>query len=154
MTDANAGTVVGHVDDASVPWMDGGNHLYKLLRVERATGVRVLRLLLPPGFRSPRHRHTGHSYGYTTAGAWGYEEYGSRYEAGSLIFEPVGSTHTLIVFADNQAATDVVFMSRGANETLDDDDNVLYLTDSETLLEDYYQRCDEAGVPRPTHIEA
>ncbi|HEY2301848.1 MAG TPA: hypothetical protein VGH66_08140 [Acidimicrobiales bacterium] len=45
-------------------------------------------------------------------------------------------------------------MSRGANETLDDDDNVLYLTDSETLLEDYYRRCDEAGVPRPTHIEA
>jgi len=153
VTDSDVGTVVGHVDDASVPWMDGGNHLYKVLRVEHDTGVRVLRLLLPPGFQSPRHRHTGHSYGYTISGAWGYEEYGSRYSAGSLIYEPVGSTHTLIVFADNQEATDVVFLSRGANETFDGNGEVLYVTDTEDLLDDYYRRCDQAGVARPTHIE-
>jgi quercetin dioxygenase-like cupin family protein len=153
VTGSDIGTVVGHVDDATVPWVDGGNYRFKILRAEHDTGIRVLRLLLPAGFRSPRHRHTGHSYGYTVSGAWGYEEYRSRYSAGSLIYEPVGSTHTLTVFADNREETDVVFLSRGANETLDDNDDIVYVTDTEDLLDDYYRRCDVAGVSRPTHIE-
>ena len=154
MANLMTGAPVGHVDDASVPWMDGGNHEYKLLRAERATGWRVIRILFPPGFRAPRHRHTGHSYGYTVSGAWGYEEYGSRYTAGSLIHEPAGSVHTLVVPDDDTEPTDVVFTSCGANLTLDDDGNVIAITDTESLLDEYYRRCDEAGVPRPTHIEA
>ena len=50
--------------------------------------------------------------------------------------------------------TDVVFIGRGGNMTLDENDNVVAVTDTESLLEEYYQRCDAAGVPRPTHIEA
>jgi hypothetical protein len=154
MTSSQLAAIVGHVADETIPWMDGDNHRYKLLRVERGTGLRVLRLQLPAGFRAPRHRHTGDTIGYTLSGAWGYEEYGSRYEANSLIYEPTGSVHTLIVFPDNREVTDVVFVGRGGNMTLDENDNVILVTDSETLLEEYYQRCDAAGVPRPTHIEA
>jgi len=145
--------IVGHVDDASVPWMDAGEYQWKILRVDRPSGERVLRFRFPPGFRAPRHRHTGHSFGYTTAGAWGYEEYGSRYEAGSFIHEPAGSVHTLVVFADNTETTDVLFISRGANLTLDDDGNVVFITDTDVLIDGYYEQCDAAGVPRPTHIE-
>jgi quercetin dioxygenase-like cupin family protein len=145
--------MVGHIDDASVPWVDAGDHEFKILRVERGSGERVLRFRFPPGFRAPRHRHTGHSYGYTTTGAWGYEEYGSRYEPGSFIHEPAGSVHTLIVFPDNTEPTDVLFISRGANLTLDDDDNVVLITDTDALLNGYYQLCDQAGLARPTHIE-
>jgi quercetin dioxygenase-like cupin family protein len=153
MTDARVAPIVGHIDDASVPWVDAGDHEFKILRVERGSGERVLRFRFPPGFRAPRHRHTGHSYGYTTSGAWGYEEYGSRYEPGSFIHEPAGSVHTLIVFGDNTEPTDVLFISRGANLTLDDDDNVVLITDTDALLDGYYQLCDTAGLPRPTHIE-
>jgi quercetin dioxygenase-like cupin family protein len=154
MADLQVAPIVGHVDDASVPWVDAGDHSYKMLRVERATGVRVLRFRFPPGFRAPRHRHTGHSYGFTVAGAWGYEEYASRYEAGSFIHEPNGSLHTLVVFADNTEPTDVVFISRGANLTVDDSGAVVAITDTDSLLQGYYQACDAADVPRPTHIEA
>ena len=31
---------------------------------------------------------------------------------------------------------------------------MIAITDTESLLDEYYSRCDEAGVPRPTHIEA
>ena len=154
MTNTHLAAIVGHVDDATVPWMDGGNHRYKMLRVEKGTGLRVLRVQLPPGFRAPRHRHTADTIGFTLSGAWGYEEYVSRYEAQSLIYEPTGSIHTLVVFPDNEGVTDVVFIGRGGNMTLDENDNVVAVSDSETLLEEYYQRCDAAGVPRPTHIEA
>jgi quercetin dioxygenase-like cupin family protein len=154
MINTQLAAVVGHVADESIPWIDAGDHRYKLLRVERASGLRVVRLQLPPGFRAPRHRHTGDTIGYTLSGAWGYEEYGSRYEANSLIYEQMGSVHTLIVFPDNKEVTDAVFIGRGGNLTLDEDDNVIAVSDSETLLEEYYQRCDAAGVPRPTHIEA
>src|SRR5688500_12830678 len=58
MTKTHLPAIVGHVDDATVPWMDGGDHRYKLLRAERASGLRVLRVQLPAGFRAPRHRHT------------------------------------------------------------------------------------------------
>ena len=153
MAAVSMGPVVGHVDDASAPWVDAGDHEYKMLRVERASGFRVLRLRLPAGFRAPRHKHTGNSYGFTLSGAWGYEEYGSCYRAGSLIHEPAGSVHTLVVFADNTEATDVVFFSRGANLTLDDDNNIVFVTDTESLLDEYYRRCDDADLPRPTHIE-
>jgi len=71
MTNTHLAAVVGHIDDASVPWMDGGNHTYKLLRAERASGLRVLRVRLPPGFRAPRHRHTADTIGFTLAGAGG-----------------------------------------------------------------------------------
>ena len=145
--------IVGHVDDTTVPWMNAGDHEFKILRVDRASGERVLRFRFPPGFRAPRHKHTGHSYGFTMTGAWGYEEYGSRYEAGDFIHEPAGSIHTLIVFSDNTEPTDVLFISRGANLNLDDDGNVILITDTDALVDGYYQLCDAAGVPRPTHIE-
>jgi 2,4'-dihydroxyacetophenone dioxygenase len=152
--DSQIAAIVGHVDDAMVPWIDGGNHVYKLLRAERATGLRVLRVQLPPGFRAPRHRHTADTIGFTVAGAWGYEEYGSRYEAGSLIYEPTGSLHTLIVFPDNDGPTDVVFIGRGGNITYGDNGEIVAVTDTESLLAEYYQRCDAAGIARPTFIEA
>jgi hypothetical protein len=61
--------------------------------------------------------------------------------------------HTLIVFADNPEPTDVLFISRGANLTLDDAGNVVMITDTDALLTGYYELCDAAGLPRPTHIE-
>jgi 2,4'-dihydroxyacetophenone dioxygenase len=146
--------IVGHVDDASTPFIDMGSYRFKMLRADLASGQRVMRIVFEPDFRSPTHRHSGWTLGYTVSGAWGYEEYGSRYEAGSLIHEPAGSLHTLVVFADNTEPTDVIFVSNGANVDLDDDGNVLAISDTETLLVQYYEACDARGLPRPTHIEA
>ena len=146
--------VVGHVDDASTPFIDMGKYCFKMLRAELSTGLRVMRIVFAPDFRSPTHRHSGQTLGYTVSGAWGYEEYGSRYEAGSLIHEPAGSVHTLVVFADNTEPTDVIFMSNGANVDLDADGGIIAVSDTETLLVQYYEACDARGLARPTHIEA
>ena len=146
--------IVGHVEDASAPWIDLGSYRYKMLRAELGSGLRVMRIVFQPDFRSPTHRHSGHTLGYTVSGAWGYEEYGSRYEAGSLIHEPAGSVHTLVVFADNAEETDVVFVSNGANVNLDEHGTITAVSDTETLLVEYYEACDALGYRRPTHIEA
>ena len=87
-------------------------------------------------------------------GEFGKAADGSRYEAGSLIHEPAGSVHTLVVFADNTEPTDVVFVSNGANVTFGPDGSIIAVSDTESLLVEYYEACDAAGLARPTHIEA
>src|SRR5206468_2436671 len=133
--------------------IDRPDHRYKLLRVERASGLRVLRTQMPPGFRYPRHRHSGSVIAFTVRGVWGYEEYGSWYDTGSLIFEPAGSVHTLVTPATNDGMADVVFVSHGANINLDDEGDVVSVSDSLMRLQQFYEECDRANMPRPTHIE-
>ena len=59
--------------------------------------------------------------GYTTSGAWKYKEYDYVNRAGSFLYEPAGSVHTLQCIEDD---TRVWFQMYGANLNLDDDGNV------------------------------
>ena len=62
------------------------------------------------------------------AGRWHYLEYDFYSTAGSYIYEPANSVHTLDVPEDNTEDTDVLFVIEGALLNLDPDGRVEYAT--------------------------
>ena len=68
---------------------------------------------------------------HPVAAAWKYLEYPEVNRAGSYLFEPAGSIHTLTVPEDNTEVTDVWFAIYGANLNLDADGNVEMVIDAE-----------------------
>jgi len=74
--------------------------------------------------------------------------------AGSYLFEPAGSIHTLTVPETNEGLTDVWFAIRGANLNLDDDGNVTSVVDAGGIRDFYFAMCEKMGLPRPDVIGA
>jgi quercetin dioxygenase-like cupin family protein len=147
--------LVGHVPDALLPWVPIGEGMeLKVLRVVRDTGVWVVRNRFAPGVAIPTHKHTGDVHGFTLAGCWHYAEYGVRYGAGSYIYEPAGSIHTLTVDADNREATDVLFVMQGSNLNLAPDGSIWRVDDGPAALAAYYAICEALGLPRPPVLES
>lgn len=139
-----------HVGDEQCPWVDAGMGFeFKVLSVRISEGVWVVRNRFEPGSRVQRHRHTGPVYAFTLCGSWKYEEYDDVNRAGSFLYEPAGSTHTLVVPEDNDDVTDVFFAVWGANLNLDADGNVESVFDAQFILDGYLAMCEAAGLPRP-----
>ena len=145
--------VVRHVGDEAAPWIDTGMGVeLKVMRVDLDRGTWVVRNRFAPGVELQRHKHTGPVEGYTLTGRWHYLEYDFYSVAGSYIYEPAGSVHTLHVPEDNTELTDVLFVIEGALLNLTPDDQVDTVFDGQNMLEAYYALADAAGVPRPTGI--
>jgi 2,4'-dihydroxyacetophenone dioxygenase len=141
-----------HRGDAELPFVDlGGGLLLKLLRVDLATGVWVIRNHFPPGTLVQTHKHTGHVDAFTQSGSWHYLESPEAVNrAGSYLFEPAGSIHTLSVPETNTELTDVWFAIHGANLNLDADGNVELVIDAQGILELYRDLCAaEHNLPDP-----
>ncbi len=112
---------------------------------------------LPPLHQSPafpiqRHKHTGEVFAFTLKGSWNYLEYPEVNTAGSYLFEPAGSVHTLHVPASNSEVTDVWFAIRGANLNLDEEDKVESVLDAGAVLQIYLAQCEASGQGRPNVI--
>jgi quercetin dioxygenase-like cupin family protein len=148
--------LVGHVHDEELPWVGVGEGIeLKVLRVVRDTGVWVVRNRFAPGVSIPTHKHTGDVHGFTLAGCWHYAEYRVNYPAGTYIYEPAGSIHTLSVNADNQGPTDVLFVMQGSNLNLGPDGSTIWrVDDGPTTLAAYLAICQAQGLPRPKVLEA
>ena len=86
---------------------------------------------------------------YTVAGAWHYAESEYINRAGSFLYEPAGSIHTLLVPDDNDEVTDVWFQIYGANLNLDEDGEVESITDAGSVLEWYLGECSAIGWDNP-----
>jgi 2,4'-dihydroxyacetophenone dioxygenase len=145
--------VVRHVGDDDAPWVDTGYGLdLKVVRFDPMKGTWVIRNRFRPGVQLQIHRHTGPVDGYTLAGRWHYLEYDFYSHAGSYIYEPANSVHTLDVPEDNTEETDVLFVIEGALLNLDPDGNVESYTDGPAILEAYYALLEAAGTPRPNGL--
>ena len=105
-----------------------------------------------PGVTIQRHKHTGEVFAFTLQGAWKYVEYPEVNTAGSYLYEPAGSVHTLHVLESNHEITDAWFAIRGANLNLDDKGNVESVLDAAAALEIYNAQCRQAGHERPNVI--
>lgn len=127
---------------------------FQLLQVDIEAGLWVVRVRFQPGSTIQRHKHTGEVFAFTLKGAWKYLEYPEVNTAGSYLFEPAGSVHTLHVLKSNQEVTDAWFAVRGANLNLDEQGNVESVLDAATVLEVYLARCREEGHPPPNVIGA
>ena len=114
----------------------------QLLQVDLAQGLWVVRTRFTPGTTIATHRHTGPVYAFTQSGSWYYLEYPDSVNvAGSYLYEPAGSVHTLHVPADNDEVTDVSFVIHGANLNLDEAGDIVSITDAHGILQAYRALC-------------
>jgi quercetin dioxygenase-like cupin family protein len=136
-----------HVGVDDLPFVDiGGGNKLKVIQVKETEGLWIVENIFMAGYEVPKHRHTGPVWGYTTSGAWKYKEYTYVNRAGSVLYEPAGSVHTLQAIEDN---TRVWFHMYGANLNLDADGNIESVFDGPGTLAAYYALCEAEGLPRP-----
>ena len=125
---------------------------FQLLQASVEQGLWVVRTHFKPGVTIPTHRHTGEVFAVTFSGSWRYLEYPEVNTAGSYLFEPAGSVHTLHAPASNTGITDVWFAIRGANLNLDEQGNVASIWDATFMIETYFELCAKAGYGRPAVV--
>ncbi|WP_295684168.1 2,4'-dihydroxyacetophenone dioxygenase family protein [uncultured Nevskia sp.] len=121
----------------------------QLLQIDIEAGLWVVRIRFAPGVTIPTHKHTGEVFALTSSGSWKYLEYPDINVAGSYLFEPAGSVHTLHVPASNHEVTEAWFAIRGANLNLDEQGTVTSVWDAGYIRDEYLRLCREAGHPVP-----
>jgi 2,4'-dihydroxyacetophenone dioxygenase len=126
----------------------------QVVQVDLDEGLWILRNRFPAGVTVPTHKHTGSVYAFTLSGSWKYLEYPEVNTAGSYLYEPAGSVHTLTVPETNEELTEVWFAIHGCNLILDDDGNVTEVWDAQFILDGYYMLCEMHGLERPNVIGA
>src|SRR5258708_39785004 len=150
MTMTENGPSAVHIGADELPFVDiGDGNKLKVIQVKVREGLWIVENIFMAGFEVQTHRHTGPVWGYTTSGAWKYKEYDYVNRAGSFLYEPAGSVHTLRAIEDD---TNVWFQIYGANLNLDAEGNVESVTDGKAVLEGYYLLLDAQGIPRPTNV--
>jgi 2,4'-dihydroxyacetophenone dioxygenase len=112
----------------------------KPLRLDMEAGCWVVLATFRPGAAVPLHYHTGTAEVYTLSGSWYYAEYPDQPQtAGSYLFEPAGSVHTLICPDTNTEDTVMFIRVEGANINFTEDaqfhsildtTSIRYLTDA------------------------
>lgn len=143
------GTVPGavHIGASELPFVDiGDGSTLKVIMVNETAGLWIIENVFQSGYAVQRHKHTGPVYCYTTSGAWKYDEYDYVNRAGSFLYEPAGSVHTLRVLEDD---THVWFQIYGSNLNLDADGEVESVSDGPGTLAVYLDLCERAGLPPP-----
>lgn len=138
-------------DELPFVTVDQGVEL-QLLQVDVAAGLWVIRNRFQPGARVQTHKHTGTVFAFTQSGSWKYDEYPEVNRAGSYLYEPAGSVHTLVVPDTNTEVTDVWFAITGANLNLDADGNVELVIDAGLIAEFYVALCQAQGIDHPPVI--
>lgn len=142
-----------HRGESELPFVEFAEGVnLQLLQVDLDQGLWVVRTRFAPGITIPTHRHTGPVFAVTLAGSWKYLEYPDVNTAGSYLFEPAGSVHTLTVPPTETEVTDVWFAIYGANLNLDANGNVEAVIDAELILQFYRNMCDANGYGEPAVI--
>ncbi|MCB1704932.1 MAG: 2,4'-dihydroxyacetophenone dioxygenase family protein [Halioglobus sp.] len=136
-----------HIGRDDLPYIDiGDGSKLRVLQVKAGEGLWIVENIFQAGYEVETHRHTGPVWGYTRSGAWKYKEYDYVNRAGSFLYEPAGSQHTLQCIEDD---TQVWFQMYGCNINLDANGNVTSIMDGMGTLEYYLAVCAEMGLPRP-----
>jgi 2,4'-dihydroxyacetophenone dioxygenase len=150
MTAIETAPLAIHKGAEELPWVEIGNgNKLKVIMVDEGQGLWIVENIFQSGFDVLTHKHTGPVYGYTVSGAWKYKEYDYVNRAGSFLFEPAGSVHTLTCIEDD---TQVWFQMYGCNLNLDADGNIDSVTDGAGTLAAYYALCEAQGLPRPNVV--
>ena len=136
-----------HIGAEELPFVDiGDGSKLKVIMVEAARELWIIENVFMAGYEVQRHKHTGPVYAYTTSGAWQYKEYPDFNRAGSFLYEPADSVHTLEIVEDD---THVWFQIYGLNLNLDADGQVESVSDGTSTLATYLRLCEQAGLARP-----
>ena len=135
-----------HIGEDDLPWMPLGDMDVQVLQVDLVNGQFIIRARLHPGTAPGKHYHTGTVLAVTSKGRWWYKETPDQVNsAGSYLFEPAMSMHTLVVPEDQEGVTEVWFLVNGANIDMDDDGGVCSILDANTVLKAYRRYCESVG---------
>jgi len=139
-----------HIGADELPFVElpDGSQL-KVIQVKEAEGLWIVENVFRAGYEVHRHKHTGPVYAYTTSGAWKYKEYDYVNRAGSFLWEPAGSVHTLQCIEDD---TRVWFHMYGVNLNLDEDGTVASVSDGRGTYDAYMALCEAQGLGRPNVV--
>ena len=141
-----------HLGADDLPFVEiGHGNKMKVIQVDVPNGLWIVENIFQAGYEVQKHRHTGPVYAYTRSGAWKYKEYEYVNRAGSFLFEPAQSEHTLQAIEDD---TRVWFQMYGSNLNLDADGNVESVFDGPGTLEAYYMLAEAEGFDRPNVLVA
>jgi hypothetical protein len=147
--------VAQHVGEDQVPWVPNlaypGTSM-RLLQADERAGVYAMAGRMAPGLAVGTHLHSGAVHMFTMSGAWRYLEHEYINHAGSYLYEPPGSVHTLVVPEDNTEFTETLSIVYGTTKYLDADGSVIAVSDAGKMLRSYYESCEAIGVPRPSAI--
>ena len=137
------------INTDEIPWVPQGERVwFKPLRFDLATGRWINLLKVQGSGRVNRHRHTGGQVmGYCTKGSWHYLERDWVAKPGTLVYEPPGDIHTLVV-DEGVEEMQTLFILEGTVQYLDDSDNLIYQDDVFSKLERYTRFCEEQGIER------
>jgi 2,4'-dihydroxyacetophenone dioxygenase len=137
-----------HVGAEDLPWMEAGDgSALQLLHVDLAQGLWISKTRVPPGYRVPKHYHTGLVFAVTLQGQWFYAETPEAVNSpGSYLFEPAGSLHTLCSPKDQEGDTIAWFAIYGANINVDDDHKITSVFDARAVLDIYRGYCEALGL--------
>lgn len=147
-----------HSDTLGMPWAQNwsGNPAIelKLLMSDIEGGRYAVRMRFRPGLQIVPHKHTGEVHAYTFSGKWTYLEYPDSPDnvAGSYLFEPPGTVHTLKIADDAEDWTEILFILYGAMIHLDEAGTVIGITDAGSVIDEYAQRLAEQGDPIPASL--
>ena len=129
-----------------LPWVPQGDRVwFKPLRFDLTRGQWINVLRVKGEGRVNRHRHTGGQVlGYCLQGSWRYLERDWVARAGTLVYEPPGDIHTLVVDGAEEMIT--LFILEGSVQYLDDDDRLIHQDDVFSKLERYLSFCEQEGI--------
>lgn len=124
-----------HRGEDELPFVDlGDGSTLQLLQVDIDAGLWVIRNKFAPGMTVQRHKHTGPVFAFTQSGAWKYAEYPEVNRAGSYLYEPAGSTHTLQIAPDAGGPTEIFFVIYGALVNFDEKSTITGVLDAAAAL--------------------
>lgn len=137
-----------HVGENDLPWLESEDgSLIKVLHVDLNLGLWVVKTRWKPGYAVQTHYHTGPVFAVTYSGSWYYKEYPDTVNrAGSYLYEPAHSIHTLLVSQDNTEDTEVWFAIYGCNINIDEGGSILGIVDAKAVLESYRAGCAKTGL--------
>ena len=152
MSDTSTAPHAIHLGADDLPFVEiGDGNKLKVIQVDVGEGLWIVENIFQKSYAVQTHRHTGPVYAYTTSGAWKYREYDYVNRAGSFLYEPAGSIHTLTCIEDD---TQVWFHMYGVNLNLAEDGSIESVADGAGALAAYYALCEAQGFDRPNVIVA
>ena len=134
------------IQSDELPWVPQGERVwFKPLRFDLTRGQWINVLKVTGEGRVNRHRHTGGQVlGYCLQGSWRYLERDWMARPGTLVYEPPGDIHTLVVDGAEEMVT--LFILEGSVQYLDDEDRLIHQDDVFSKLERYLSFCEQEGI--------
>ena len=134
------------IQSDEIPWVPQGDRVwFKPLRFDLTSGRWINVLRIEGEGRVNRHRHRGGQVlGFCMEGSWRYLERDWVARPGTLVYEPPGDIHTLVV--DDPAGMVTLFVLEGTVQYLDDDDQLIYQDDVFSKLDRYLTFCREQRI--------